>query len=140
MKTILFLLTFFTVALTTLTTFAAEASEGPGVVAEKFFAGYLAQVEADKDTKAWVAKSKMASKEFKAAYKKAMSAEEIEADAVTQAQDTPTSPFKAGEAVIKDSKATVTLTAKFGDDAHKVNVQLVQQEGAWLIQKITLAE
>jgi hypothetical protein len=34
----------------------------------------------------------------------------------------------------------VTLTAKFGDDAHKVNVQLVQQEGAWLIQKITLAE
>lgn len=140
MKIITYLLILFVASFSTLTVFAADAAEGPGVVAEKFFAGYLAQVEADKDTKAWVAKSKMASKEFKAAYKKAMSAEEIEADAVTQAQDTPTSPFKAGKPVIKESKATVALTAKFGDDAHKVNVQLVQQDGAWLIQKITLAE
>lgn len=140
MKTIAVLLLSLAVLLSTLPVFAAEAAEGPGVVAEKFFAGYLAQVEADKDTKAWVAKSKMASKEFKAAYKKAMSAEEVDADAVIQAQDTPTSPFKAGAPVIKDTKATVTLTAKFGEDAHKVNVQLVQQEGAWLIQKISLAE
>ena len=140
MKTIAVLLFSLAVLFSILPVFAAEAADGPGVVAEKFFAGYLAQMEADKDTKTWVAKSKLASKEFKAAYKKAMSAEEVEADAVTQAQDTPTSPFKAGEPAIKDTKATVTLTAKFGDEAHKVNVQLVQQEGAWLIQKITLAE
>ncbi len=140
MKNIICLLALFVVSFSTLPVFAADPAESPGVVAEKFFAGYLAQMEADKDTQAWVANSTMASEDFKKAYKKAMSAEEIEADAVLQAQDTPTSPFKAGEPDIKDAKATVALTAKFGDDAHKVNVQLVLQEGSWLIQGITLAE
>jgi uncharacterized protein YdbL (DUF1318 family) len=140
MKTIKALLLVLAVLSSALPVMAEGAAEGPGVVAENFFAGYVTQVEADKDTKAWVAKSKMASKNFKADYKKAMSAEYVDADPVIQAQDTPTGPFKAGRPVIKDTKATVVLTAKFGEDDHKVNVQLAQQEGAWLIQKISPAD
>ena len=33
------------------------AADGPDQVAEKFYAGYVAAVDANKDTRTWVAKS-----------------------------------------------------------------------------------
>ena len=79
-----------------LPSFAADEAAGdPGTVAEKFYAGYVAQVEANKDTKKWVAGSKLVTANFKKTYAKAMSAKEVDADPVLNAQDVPSKPFKA---------------------------------------------
>ena len=118
---------------------AAEPSDGPGKAAEKFYAGYLAVLNAGKDTKSWVAHSKLVTPDFKKFYAKQMSPkndEAVDSDPVLQAQDTPTSPFKAGKPVIKDNKATVTLTAKFGKDTGKVSVQMMPKDGIWLVDTV----
>lgn len=123
----------FAFLLTALPSFSAEE---PSVVAEKFYAGYVAQVDANKDTKAWVAKSKQVTEKFKKAYAKAMNAEEIDADPVLNAQDIPTKPFKAEKPEIKDDKATVVLTAAYGDHKHKVTAKLVKGDGVWLLDAV----
>lgn len=112
------------------------AADEPGAVAEKFYAGYVAQVEANKDTKAWVAASKLVTANFKKTYAKAMGAEELDADPVLKAQDVPTKPFKAEKPEIKDDKATVVLTAAFGEEKHKVKAKLVKVDGAWLLDAV----
>jgi hypothetical protein len=118
---------------------AGEPSDGPGKAAEKFYAGYVALLDANKDTKSWVAKSKLVTADFKKSYVKKMSPKEgdaLDSDPVLQAQDVPTSPFKAGKPTIKDNKATVILSAKFGSDTGRVNVQLVLTEGVWLVDRV----
>ncbi len=102
-------------------------------MAEKFYAGYVARVDANKDTKAWVAQSKEVTAKFKKTYAKAMGSKELDADPVLNAQDTPTKPFKAGKPEIKDGQATVVLTAYFDKDPHKVTAKLVKVDGAWLL-------
>jgi lipoprotein-anchoring transpeptidase ErfK/SrfK len=82
----------------------AKAAGDAGVVAEKFYAGYVAQVEGNKDTKKWVAGSKLVTPNFKKAYAKAMSAKEVDADPVLNAQDVPTKPFKAEKPEIKETR------------------------------------
>ena len=140
MKSFTSLIIAISLLFVSLAAFAAEVATGPAEAAEKFFAGYVAVVVANKDTKAWVAKSKLASAAFKAAYDKAMSGEEVDADAVLQAQDVPSAPFKAGKPAINGDEAIVILTAKFGEDDHKVNVALVRVKGAWLLEAISSEE
>jgi lipoprotein-anchoring transpeptidase ErfK/SrfK len=114
----------------------AHAASEPAAVAEKFYAGYVAQVDSNKDTKAWVASSKLVTDTFKKAYAKAMSAEEVDADPILKAQDIPTKPFKAEKPVIADDKATVVLVAAFGEEKHKVKVRLVKVDDAWLVDAV----
>jgi hypothetical protein len=111
---------------------AAEPAEGPDKAAEKFYAGYVALVEANKDTKSWIAESKTVTPAFKKAYAKAMSAEFVDTDPVLQAQDIPSMPFKAGKPKIKDGKATLKLAA----DGIKVSVQMALVEDAWLVDAV----
>ncbi|HEY1123730.1 MAG TPA: hypothetical protein VGE67_19085 [Haloferula sp.] len=137
MKTLRFLLLLVVSLLTALPSFAADAAaDGPGQVAEKFYAGYVAQVEANKDTKAWVASSKLVTAKFKKDYAKAMSAEEIDADPVLNAQDVPTKPFKAEKPEIKETTATVVLTTSFDSEKHKVTATLQKVDGAWLLDAV----
>ncbi|MCW1915618.1 YbjP/YqhG family protein [Luteolibacter sp. GHJ8] len=113
-----------------------RAADEPSAVAEKFYAGYVAEVEANKDTKVWVAKSKLASEKFKKAYAKAMNSDELDADPVLNAQDIPDKPFKAQKPVIKDDKATVVLNAGSGEYKHSVTVKLVKTDGVWLLDAV----
>ena len=137
MKTLRFLLLLVVSLLTALPSFAADAAaDGPGQVAEKFYAGYVAQVEANKDTKAWVASSKLVTAKFKKDYAKAMSAEELDADPVLHAQDVPTKPFKAEKPEIKETTATVVLTTSFDSEKHKVTATLQKVDGAWLLDSV----
>jgi len=117
---------------------AGKAPEGPGKAAEEFYAEYLVLVNANKETTSWIAKSKLVTTEFKKYYAKQMSPknDSVESDPVLQAQDTPTSPFKAGKTVIKDNKATVILTAKFDKDTDKVSVQMALKDGVWLVDMV----
>ena len=121
---------------------AADPADGPDKAAEKFYAGYVALAEKLKDTKSYVAKSKLASADFKKSYAKKMSAKESvgDGDPVMQAQDTPTNPYKAGKAVIKDNKATVILSAKFGDITGKVSVQMILKDGVWQVNAVNEAK
>lgn len=112
---------------------AAEAGEGPDKVAEKFYAGYVATVDANKDTKAWVAKSALVTEKFKRAYARAMSAEEVDADPVLNAQDIPSQPFKAEKPEIAGDMATVVVVSSFGESKHKLKVRLVKVDGSWLL-------
>jgi hypothetical protein len=137
MKTLRSLLLVVVSLITVLPSFGADAAaDSPGQVAEKFYAGYVAQVEANKDTKAWVAGSKLVTAKFKKDYAKAMSAEELDADPVLNAQDVPTKPFKAEKPEIKDTTATVVLTTTFGSEKHKVTATLQKVEGAWLLDAV----
>src|SRR5262245_17266163 len=137
MKTLRFLLLVVVSLFTALPSFAAEAAkDDPAQVAEKFYAGYVAQVEANKDTKAWVAASKLVTAKFKKDYAKAMSSEELDADPVLNAQDVPTKPFKAEKPDIKDTTATVVLNASFGSEKHKVTATLQKVDGAWLLDAV----
>ena len=114
----------------------AKAAAAPAAIAEKFYAGYVAQVEANKDTKKWVASSKLVTTEFKRTYAKAMSAELVDADPVLNAQDVPSKPFKAGKPEIKENAATVVLTTAFGSQKHQVTAKLVKVNGAWLLDSV----
>ncbi|MCW1924022.1 hypothetical protein OKA05_15750 [Luteolibacter arcticus] len=137
MKTLRLLLAAIVSLFTMLPSSAAEAAaDGPGQVAEKFYAGYVAEVEANKDTKVWVAKSKLVTPKFKKAYDKAMNAEEVDADPVLNAQDVPTKPFKAEKPEIRDAAASVVLTTTFGSEKHKVTAKLVKVDGVWLLDAV----
>ena len=114
----------------------SHAADGPGQVTEKFYAGYVAAVEANKDTKVWVAQSKLVTGNFKKAYAKIMNAEEIDADPVLNAQDIPSTPFKAEKPQITGDAATVVVVSSFGEDKHKLKVKLVQKDGAWLLDAL----
>ena len=133
MKTTCLLLAVFACLFASLPSFAAEE---PGQVAEKFYAGYVAQVEANKETKVWVAKSKLVTEKFKKAYAKAMNAEEVDADPALKAQDIPTKPFKAEKPDIKDTTATVVLVAPYGTVNHKITAKLVKAGGGWLLDAV----
>jgi hypothetical protein len=138
MKTLFLLIAVVASLFTSLPSFAADdakATADPGTVAEKFYAGYVAQVEANKDTKKWVAGSKLVTANFKKAYAKAMSAKE-DADPVLNAQDVPSKPFKAGKPEIKDTAATVVLVTSFGKESHKVTATLKKVDGVWLLDSV----
>jgi hypothetical protein len=121
MKTLFLLIAVVASPLAPLPLFAADdAAADPGTAAEKFYAGYVAQVEANKDTKKWVAGSKLVTANFKKAYAKAMSAKEVDADPALNAQDVPSKPFKAGKPEIEDTTATVVLVTAFGKEKHQV--------------------
>ena len=133
------ILTLISVLLIHIPVIAGEPSEGPGKAAEKFYASYLALVNANKDTMSWVANSKLVTTNFKKFYLKKMTPKEgdvIDCDPILQAQDVPTSPYKAEKPTIKDNKATVILTAKFGSDTGKVIVQMVLASGVWLVDMV----
>ncbi len=139
MKTLCLLIAILTSLFVSRPAFAADdakAAAAPGAVAEKFYAGYVAQVEANKDTKKWVAASTLVTANFKKTYAKAMSAELVDADPVLNAQDVPTQPFKAGKPEVKDATATVVLTTSFGKEKHKVTATLVKVKGAWLLDSV----
>jgi hypothetical protein len=137
MKTLRSLLFLVVSLFTVLPSFAADAAaDSPGEVAEKFYAGYVAQVEANKDTKAWVASSKLVTARFKKDYAKAMSAEELDADPVLNVQDVPTKPFKAEKPEIKDRTATVVLNTAFDSEKHKVTATLQKVDGVWLLDSV----
>ena len=103
-----------------------------GAAAEAFLAGYI---KSDAKNSAWVAQTKLMTPEFKAAFKKAMADEEVDADPVLHAQDVPTTPFKARSSNVKGDTATVVVAAKFGDKPYKLKVTLVAQGGHWLVSK-----
>ena len=138
MKTLRLLIAVIVSLFASLPSLAADdaTAAGPGAVAEKFYAGYVAQVEANKDTKKWVAGSKLVTANFKKAYAKAMNAEEVDADPVLNAQDVPSKPFKAGKPVIKDSTATVVLSTSFGEQKHQVTATLVKVKETWLLESV----
>lgn len=137
MKTLCLLLAVIASLFASLPSFAAdEVVSGPGAVAEKFYAGYVAQVEANKDTKKWVAGSKLVTANFKKAYAKAMSAEQVDADPVLNAQDVPSKPFKAGKPEIRDTSATVVLVTSFGEQKHQVTATLRKVDGVWLLDAV----
>ena len=116
---------------------AAEEEAAAKAAAEAFLAGYI---KADADNVAWVAKSKLVTPEFKAAFKKAMAAEVVDADPVLFAQDVPSTPFKAAAASVKDGKATIQVVAKFSDEPYKLTVTLVSKGGQWLVSKTAAAQ
>lgn len=139
MKTLCLLIAVVASLFASLSSFAAADSGTAGTpeaVAEKFYAGYIAQVDSNKDTKKWVAGSKLATANFKKAYAKAMSAEMVDADPVLNAQDVPSKPFKAGKPVIKDTTATVVLVTSFGKEKHQVTATLKKVDGVWLLDSV----
>ena len=93
-------------------------------------------MEANKDTKAWVAGSKLVTANFKKVYAKAMNAKQVDADPVLNAQDVPSKPFKAGKPEIKDTTATVVLVTSYGKEKHQVTATLKKVEGAWLLDSV----
>ena len=121
---------------------AGESSGDPGKAAEQFYAGYLVLVNAEKDTRAWVSKSDLVTKNFKKSYARQMAAESVEVDPVLQAQDTPTSKFKAVKATInsEESKATVILAAKYSDETDRLTVNMVRQNGVWRVDSVSAAK
>lgn len=133
MKTLSLLVSLIALWCSALPSFAAD---GPNQVAEKFYAGYVAQVDANKDTKVWVAKSDLVTDKFKKAYAKVMNAEEVDADPVLNAQDIPTKPFKAQKPEINIDTAIVVLVSWFGESEHKLKVRLVKKDGAWLMDVV----
>lgn len=110
-----------------------EAAGSPSEVAEKFYAGYVAQVDKMKDTEKWVAASDLVTANFKKAYEKAMNAEFVDADPVLNAQDVPSEPFKAEKVETKDAAATVTLVTSFGEGKHRITATLLKVDGVWLL-------
>lgn len=101
--------------------------------AEVFLAEYI---KADAKNVEWMAKSTLVTKEFKDAFKKEMTAEEVEADPVLFAQDVPSTPFKAVSSTVKGKVAKVVVAAKFGDEPYRLLVTLVStKEGEWLVAK-----
>ena len=113
---------------------AGESSGDPGKAAEQFYA--------EKDTRAWVSKSDLVTKNFKKSYARQMAAESVEVDPVLQAQDTPTSKFKAVKATInsEESKATVILAAKYSDETDRLTVNMVRQNGVWKVDSVSAAK
>lgn len=108
-----------------------------GAAAEVFLADYI---KADDKNSEWVAKTKLATPEFKAAFKKAMASDEVDSDPVLFAQDIPNTPFKAESAQVKGDTATVVVAAKFGDMPFKLKVTLLAKEGHWLVSKTAPAK
>jgi len=119
---------------------AGEPSGCPGKSAEKFYAGYLALVDASKETNSFVAKSDLVTKNFKRTYAKKMSAGSVDVDPVLQAQDTPNSPFKTIKTTMEGSEATVILTAKYADSTLKLAVRMVQMDGVWKVDSVNAAK
>jgi len=136
MKMLRLLLAFVVSWFIPMQVFAADAADGPEQVAEKFYAGYVAAVDANKDTKVWVAASKLVTAKFKKEYAKIMNAEEVDADPVLNAQDIPSKPFKAEKAEINGDAATVVVISSFGEDKHKLKVKLIKSDGVWLLDAL----
>lgn len=112
----------------------ARAATGPAAVAEDFYARYVGLVEAQKDTKAWVASSTLVTRNFKKTYAKAMSSMAVDADPVLMAQYVPEGAFKAAKPDIKGDRASVVLTA--GVEKHQVTVTLLNVKGSWRIDSV----
>lgn len=117
---------------------AGEPSNGPGKTAEQFYAGYLVLVKAEKDTRSWVAKSQFATKNFKRWYAKQMDSEAVDADVVLQANDTPTTPFKAIRTTIDadGAKATVILKTRYSNETEKLSIHMVRADGVWQLDSV----
>jgi len=115
--------------------FGAE-DEGPGKAAEKFYAGYVAAVDANKDTKAWVTQSKLVTAKFRKAYLKIMNSEEIDADPVLNAQDIPSKPFLTEKEEITGDAAKVVVASSFGEDKHRLKLKLLKVDGVWLLDEL----
>jgi len=116
---------------------AGEPSSGPANTAEQFYAGYLVLVNAEKDTMSCVADSKLVTRNFKRWYAKQMSTESVEVDPVLEAQDTPTTPFKAIKSTIQGTTATVILRATYSKETEKLNVHTVQSNGVWQVDAVS---
>jgi hypothetical protein len=121
----------------------AEATAAPldgksaGAAAETFLAGYL---KAGARNSEWVARTKFATPEFKAAFKKAMADKELGSDPVLFAQDVPTTPFKAESSQVKGDTAIVVLAAKYDKETSKLKVTLVAKDGHWLVSRTAQAK
>ncbi len=120
--------------------FAGGPPNDPAKTAEQFYAGYLVLVNAEKDTMSWVNKSHFATRNFKRWYAKQMSSESVEADPVLEAQDTPTTPFKAIKTMIQGTAATVILRAKYSNETQKLTVHMVQMNGVWQMDAVDSAK
>lgn len=111
--------------------------------AETFLADYLkslADKAPDKNVK-FVAKTTLATPEFKTAFKKAMANKELESDPVIFAQDVPITPFKAESSKVKGDSATVVVAAKYNPkETSKLKVTLVAKDGHWLVSKVDKAK
>ena len=108
-----------------------------GATAETFFAGYLKALNDGEKSAAFVAKTKLATLAFKAAFKKAMADKQLGSDPVIFAQDVPITPFKAESAKVKEDVATVVVTAKYNPkETSTINVTLVAKDGQWLVSKV----
>ena len=121
---------------------SAPALDGKSAsaVAETFLAGYVKDTKSEKDTH-FVAKSKLVTPEFKAAYKKAMADKELDSDPVIFAQDVPVTPFKAESSKVKGDTATVVVAGKYNPkETSRLQVSLVAKDGQWLISKIARAK
>lgn len=136
MKPLLLLLSLVLTLFPALSSSAAEADDSPGNVTEKFYAGYVAEVDANRNTGAWVAKSKLVTDRFKKAYAKIMNSEEVDADPVLNAQDIPSAPFKTETAITKENTATVVVASSFGEDKHRLKLKLVKVDGVWLLDEL----
>ena len=116
---------------------ADKADAGsPSEVAEKFYAGYVSQVDEMKNTRKWVAASDLVTANFKKEYEKAMTAESVDADPVLNAQDVPSEPFKAEKTETKDAAATVVLVTSFGEGKHRITASLLKVDGVWLLDSV----
>lgn len=113
-----------------------KAATNPAAVAENFYARYVALVEAQKDTKAWVATSSLVTPNFKKTYAKVMGSMEVDADPVLMAQYVPPGAFKAAKPDIKGDRASIVLTAGSGAEKHQVTVTLVNVKGSWRIDSV----
>ena len=116
-------------------------SKAASATAETFYAGYLKTLKDDSPNnnknEAFVAKSKLVTPEFKAAFKKAMNDKELESDPVIFAQDVPITPFKTDSAKVKGDTATVVLVARYNPkETSTIKVSLVAKDGQWLISKV----
>lgn len=114
-----------------------------GATAEAFFAGYLKALNSksgDENVK-WVAKTDLATPEYKKAFKKAMSNKELDSDPVIYAQDVPITPFKAQSTKVKGDSATVVVAAKYNPkETSKLKVTLAAKDGHWLVSKVEQAK
>lgn len=106
--------------------------EGPREVTQRFYDQYVKV----KDTTRWIAESHSVTRGLKKAFAVTMKSPDTESDPIVEGQDVPKSGFKASQADIKGSSATVVMTSSDPGFKQHMHVRLVFDGKVWLIDGV----
>lgn len=117
----------------------APLGNDPGSVALRFIQAHLSNAKGEKETLVWVQSNPNVTDRFKAAMTKLYGealAEDPDygygADAIIGGQDSADS-YRVESCVVNGNHARVVLAGEDPHSAMKINVELVQVQGRWLV-------